>query len=213
MSRWYGLTREQRREMLIPMLKQRMTYAAVAAACGTSRHCIAGFIFRNMQDVKDRPRKRIRYTWTEEKLAKVFELAREGHSPRQIAAMMPPRRPSENSVYEKLRPIRKELTAARQQAKPPADEKAAARNKARADERRAVAMIRFVPPKTAAMPRLREIPVEAPKPFIARRVHFECAWIVGDPLVSDPMCCGAPVSEFGASWCQAHRELVFGRAA
>lgn len=208
MSRWHGLSRAERRELLIPMLKRKMTYGEISAACSTTRHCIAGFVFRNLQDVKDRPRKRIRYEWTAEKLARVYELARAGHSPRQIAAMMPPRRPSEHSVYEKLRPLRKELKAARQQARPAPDEKAAARKKAQADERRAVAMIRFVPPKTAAMPKLREIPVAAPKPLLERRMSFECAWIVGEAKVSDPQCCGAPTA-FGTNWCQAHREIVF----
>jgi len=210
--RWYGLSPAERRELLIPMLKQRMTYGQIGAVCGVSRNLISGFIFRNMKDVKDRPRKRIRYKWTPERTAMVYELARAGHKAEQIAAMMPGRKPSASSVYERLRPLRKELKATLP-PKPSPDEQAAARNRERANERRAAAMMRVKIPKAVPLPKLREIPVAAPKPFIDRRISFECAWIVGDPRDADPQCCGAPVPNVGASWCQAHREIVFGRPA
>lgn len=76
-----------------------------------------------------------------------------------------------------------------------------------------VARRRAGPPKVvAALPSLREIPVHSTKPFMERSMGFECAWIVGDSRAPDPQCCGAP-TEFGDSWCKAHREIVFGKAA
>lgn len=60
-------------------------------------------------------------------------------------------------------------------------------------------------------PRLREIPVAAPKRFAERRMDFECAWIVGEARGADIQCCGAR-TELGASWCRAHRDIVFGSA-
>lgn len=59
------------------------------------------------------------------------------------------------------------------------------------------------------VPRLREIPVTAPKRFAERRMDFECAWIVGEARGREIKCCGAR-TELGASWCKAHREIVFG---
>ena len=63
-----------------------------------------------------------------------------------------------------------------------------------------------------AAPKMLEAVVVNPRPMIDRRMGFECAWLVGDPREPDPQCCGAP-TELGASWCQAHRQIVYGRAA
>lgn len=63
--------------------------------------------------------------------------------------------------------------------------------------------------KTRKLPKLREIPVVATKALTERRMGFECAWVIGDPREPDVQCCGAPTA-MGASWCAAHREIVFG---
>lgn len=67
------------------------------------------------------------------------------------------------------------------------------------------------PPKPAKVRPVRviipDLPPQPPKPFINRRIGYECAYIEGDARISPVMCCGAPTGG-GSSWCSRHLRTV-----
>ena len=211
--RWGRLNRTARRALLIPLLAKGMSYSEIAAQTETTRHCIAGFIYRNMQDVENRPR-HSKFTWSKDQTVTLAALSILGKKPVEIAAAIPG--VTYSQVYEKLRLLRlikpKGEKKPRAEAKPKAEaprkrtvaEANTQRNKTQAIQHRMAAPMVLKPVR---MP--EEFPDIAPKPFIARREGLECAWIVGDSRSPDPQCCGAPTSG-DRSWCDRHRAIVFG---
>jgi hypothetical protein len=207
---WSAMTPEERVAAIRPLRDAGHSAKQIATALSApSRDAILGYVFRHLEMRPDK-----RWRWTIERRTTVERLAREGKTLDQIAAELGA--PAQ-SIYEMVRGLSIHMPAGRKIGRPKAPSKhGRERDKGPASkattERFLLDRISRPPKKTARMPKLRDIPVENPKPFTDRRMGFECAWIVGDPREPDPHCCGAP-TELGASWCKPHREIVFGRPA
>ena len=189
---WAGMSDDHRlRE--VRSMRQSMTVREIAAALRTSAGVISGFIYRRIQHPNTNPRSD-RTIWTHEMDSRLRLEVSNGRSAREIAALVGAR--SERAVHARLKRIDLRMREVQR-----AIERAAKHPKPVGK-----------PPGQWKEPAAFTATVTDPKRLLDRRMGFECAWIVGDPREPDPHCCGA-TTEFGQSWCLAHRAIVFGRPA
>jgi hypothetical protein len=189
---WAGMKDDQRLREVRGMVKT-MSVREIAAELHTSKGIISGFIYRRIQHPTTSPRPPA-IIWTAEMDSRLRIEVSNGRTAEEIGKLLGVG--SARAVHARLKRIQLRMREVQSAMHRAAQHVTTVRKSKKWKE-----------PPTLAV-----VPVANPKPFIDRRMGFECAWIVGDPREPEPHCCGA-ATEFGATWCKPHRQIVYGRAA
>lgn len=220
MIHWHRLDKSERIQAVKPLLAKGRTFLDIAEELHTSVSAISGFVARHL---KEAPRRRAPgpvFIWTQYKRGRLRDLAKFGHTAREIADTL--KAPYLHTVQRQARKMGIELVGSRRPkalgtAMPEREEiredKRPETNSRMNSERAFIARLLSGPPvaKAVVLPPLPLLsPSGPPKPFIDRRMGFECAWILESASNDSIECCGAP-TEFGMSWCEGHLAVVWGR--